>query len=146
MSIALFRFATNIFLDMKCFHDLSCAATNIFFVGSKSMSPFLALHFGGVLSKGEHLHHYVFFFLFRQKGEEFILNLFSSLTFAYHIILAKTSFNTNFIRLNTKSCGLLTNKVYVLSSTKRGRLLIQISPKNVIYILRSLLSFVNDKV
>lgn len=68
------------------------------------------------------------------------------LTCAYHLIFAKTSFYNNFIRLNTKTSDLLINKVYVLSSTKRGRLLIQISPKNVIYILRSLLSFVNDKV
>ena len=51
-----------------------------------------------------------------------------------------------FLSLNTKISDSLKNKVYVLSSTKRGRLLIQISPKNVIYILRSLISFVNDKV
>ena len=152
MRIALFRFATlSCVLDKKGLHDLfyTCLVRQLtFFLGSKSMSPFLALHLGGVLSKGEHLLHYVLFFLFWQKGGEFILNLFLIffLTLAYHIILAKTSFNTNFIRLNTKTSDLLINKVYVLSSTKRERLLIQISSKNVIYILRSLLSFVNDKV
>jgi hypothetical protein len=86
-------------------------------------------------------------FCFDKKGENLDINLlFQNFLFAYHIILAKTSFYTNYIRLNTKTSDLLINKVYVLSSTKRGRLLIQISPKNVIYILRSLLSFVNDKV
>ena len=128
---------------MNYFHDLSCATTNLFLVGSKSMSPLLALHLGGVSSKGEQVltSASLLFFLFRQKGGEFIY------TCAYiNLIFAKTSFYTNFIRLNTKTSDLLINKVYVLSSTKRGRLLIQISPKNVIYILRSLLSFVNDKV
>ena len=38
------------------------------------------------------------------------------------------------------------NKIYVLSSTKTGRLLIQISPKNVIYILRSFLVLLTQKV
>ena len=119
-----------------------------FLVGSKSMSPLLALHLGGVSTKGEHAHYSasLLLFLFRQKGGEFIYKTCFKFFFIYHIILAKTSFYTNFIRLNTKTSGFLINKVYVLSSTKRGRLLIQISPKNVIYILRSLLSFVNDKV
>jgi hypothetical protein len=103
-------------------------------VGSKSMSPLLALHLGGVSSKGEQVLIPLRYssFCFDKKGE----NLYKLvLTCAYHLIFAKTSFYTNFIRLNTKTSDLLTNKVYVLSSTKRGRLLIQISPKNVIYIL-----------
>jgi hypothetical protein len=143
MSIALFRFTTvSCVLDMKCFHDLSCAETNFSFVGSKSMSPLLALHLGGVSSKGEQVLIPLRYssFCFDKKGE----NLYKLVLI--NLIFAKTSFYTNFIKLNTKTSDLLINKVYVLSSTKRGRLLIQISPKNVIYILRSLLSFVNDKV
>jgi hypothetical protein len=86
MSIALFRFATlSCVLDMKCFHDLSCSKTNFSFVGSKSMSPLLALHLGGVSSKGEHVHlsASLLFFLFRQKGGEFIVNLFYYLYFLF---------------------------------------------------------------
>jgi hypothetical protein len=75
MSVALFHFTTlSCVLDMKCFHDLSCATTNLFLVGSKSMSPLLALHLGGVSSKGEQVltSASLLFFLFRQKGGEFI--------------------------------------------------------------------------
>jgi hypothetical protein len=67
MSIALFRFATlSCVVIMKCFHDVSCAETNFSFVGSKSMSPLLALHLGGVSYKGEHAHlsASLLFFLF----------------------------------------------------------------------------------
>jgi hypothetical protein len=58
MSIALFLFTTlSCVLDLKYFHDLSCAETNFSFVGSKSTSPLLALHLGGVSTKGEHGHY-----------------------------------------------------------------------------------------
>jgi hypothetical protein len=79
MSNALFLFTTlSCVLDMKFFHNLSCAEINFSFVGSKSMSPLLALHLGGVSTKGEHGHYSasLLYFLFRQKGGEFRVNLF----------------------------------------------------------------------
>ena len=78
-------------------------------------------------------------FVSTKRGRKLYIKLFRLgcilLVYTLGYICIKTSFYINFMRLKTKIIVLLINKVFVLSSTKRGRLLIQISPKNVIYIL-----------
>ena len=123
MSVALFHFTTvSCVLEMKCFHDLSCVAPNILFCRVKIHVSSLGTPFRGSIIQGGASVYFRFATLlfFRQKGGEFIYKLVSKKKFAYHIILAKTSFYTNFIRLNTKTSDSLINKVYIFCHPQKG--------------------------